>query len=623
LCFGTTVLGRNAQVSAPFVKGHAQLSLLEILRTVKIKFGACMSFLGEKGPKPYIESAYAQAQPLLTKLRVASLLSSVLTRITSSLAASTEFARAKFALFTPFLLTFLVACGGGSSSPPPPPSSSVFGPSSLSGTYVFSSTGLNLANGSPFLTMVGSLTSDGKGDITKGTVDIVEGSLGISSPAAQPITGGSYSVGTDGRGQIKFDTTTQAGAITITLDFVLITSSHGLVAEFDSSGTGSGTIDLQSAVTQSQLAGSYAFAASGTTANGASPTAIVGDFTLSSTGAISSGQEDVNNAGSYSGAPSQILTTSFVNLGTTPAKATIASSEGTSYTFDVYPIDSGHLKFVESDSLRLVSGDVFTQGSSVPTGQLVFALTGRDTNGLPLDSGGWLTSSSPAITAGLQDYNDAGSVGQAKSVSGGISAVSGGRSVLSLSGLVNGAASNTPGSYKFAAYPFTLNGSTGIELLEVDGLGVTSGAAYAQTSTTLATSQDYGLNLSVLNLNEVGVKSVVAIEEDGIAQFGTNTSGLSGTVDLNTGGGMLSLGKTLTGTFPAPVDSNGRGTVAAVPFNFDFYVVDSSSFLLLVTGTQIGTGIFTLEDAASSSSAVASISPLHQASHVHAPWQRQ
>ena len=243
------------------------------------------------------------------------------------------------------------------------------------------------------------------------------------------------------------------------------------------------------------------------------PIATVGAFTLDSTGAVSTGQEDVNNAGVYSGAPSQILTGSAVTLGTTPAKATIASSAGTSYTFDVYPIDSGHLKFIENDSQRLVSGDAYTQGTSIPTGQLVFTLAGEDTrtvNGLPpitlpLDSGGWLTNSRAAtLTTGLEDFIDgAGSVNQVHSVSGSFSVVSGGRSVLSLSGFVNGAA-NTPGNYTFAAYPFTFSGGgTGIQLLEIDGLGITSGAAYAQTSTSLAASQVYGLNLSALNLNEV------------------------------------------------------------------------------------------------------------------------
>jgi hypothetical protein len=532
--------------------------------------------------------------------------------------ACADFARKGFVLLlTLFGLTFLAACGGSSSSSTPAEhSSSDFGAGSLNGTYVFSSTGLDLSTEPLFLMMVGSLTANGSGGITRGTVDLIGAKVGVSSPAAQPITGGSYSVGTDGRGQISFDTTSRAGAVTITLDFVLTSSSHGLVTEYDSNGTGSGTIDLQSAITQSQLAGSYAFGVSGTGANGTSPTATVGAFTLDSTGAVSTGQEDVNNAGGYSGAPSQILTKSAVTVATTPATAAIASSAGTSYTFDVYPIDSGHLKFIENDSQRLVSGDAYAQGSSIPTGQLMFTLAGEDTSGRPLDSGGWLTNSGAAITAGLEDFSDGGSVSQANGVSGSISGVSGGRSVLSLSGFVNGAANNAAGNYKFATYPFTLSGGgTGIQLLEIDGLGITSGAAYAQTNTTLAASQGYGLNLSGLNLNEVGVvNGIVSIEEDGIAEFTTTTSGLSGFVDLNPGSGMLVFDKTLTGSFPTRVDSNGRGTATTAVFGFDFYVVNSSTFLLLGTDTLIGTGIFELQNAAGAPGAEPGVSPLHPAS---------
>jgi hypothetical protein len=537
---------------------------------------------------------------------------------------SADFARKGFVLpLTLFGLTFLVACGGSSSSTPATPPSSDFATSSLNGTYVFSSTGLDFSTDPLFLTMMGSLTANGSGGVTGGTVDLIGVNVGVSSPAAQPITGGSYSVDADGRGQIKFDTTTRAGAVTITLDFVLTSSSHGLVTEYDSNGTGSGTIDLQSAITQSQLAGSYAFGVSGTGANGTSPTATVGAFTLDSTGAVSTGQEDVNNAGGYSGAPSQILTKSAVTLATTPATATIASSAGTSYTFDVYPIDSGHLKFIENDSQLLVSGDAYTQGSSIPTGQLVFTLAGEDASGLPLDSGGWLTNSSAAITAGLEDFNDGGSVSQANSVSGSISAVSGGRSVLSLSGFVNGAANDIPGNYRFAAYPFTFGGGgTGIQLLEIDDLGITSGGAYAQTSTTLAASQGYGLNLSGLNLNEVGVNEIANIEEDDIAEFTTTTSGLSGFVDLHVDG-MLTFDKTLTGSFPASADRNGRGTATTPYFNFDYYVVNSSTFLLLVTDTQIGTGIFELQNAAGSPQTESGASTFHPAFHAHAARQQK
>jgi hypothetical protein len=163
-------------------------------------------------------------------------------------------------------------------------------------------------------------------------------------------------------------------------------------------------------------------------------------------------------------------------------------------------------------------------------------------------------------------------------------------------------------------------GDTGIELLEIDGLGITSGAAYAQTSTSLAASQGYGLNLSGLNPNAVGIDAIVNIEQDDIAQFTITTSGLSGYVDLNTGG-MPTFDQTLTGSFPTAVDSDGRGTATTAHFNFDFYVVNSSTFLLLVTDTQIGTGIFELQNAAGAPGAVPAVEPLHPA--LHAAWQKK
>jgi hypothetical protein len=485
-------------------------------------------------------------------------------------------------------LTLLVACGGSSSPTPVAPPSGGFNASSLSGTYVFSSTGVDATNGL-FLTMVGSLAANGSGGITGGSVDVLGASITPTTPIAQPITGGTYTVSADGRGQINFNTTVSTGAVTLTLDFVLTSSSHGLVTEFDANGTGSGTIDLQGTISQSQFAASYAFGLSGTGTTGTSSISTVGAFTLDSTGAVTAGQEDVNNDASYLGAAS-ILTTSAVNVATTPGTATIASSGGTSYTFDVYPIDDTHMKFVENDSQLLVSGDAYTQGTSIATGQLVFTMAGEDVTAGPLDSGGWLTNASGTISAGLEDWNDAGTVGTATAVSGGFSTLTGGRSVLSLSGFVNGAASDVPGDYAFAAYPFTYSGGSGIQLLEIDGLGITSGAAYPQTSTTLAASQGYGLNLTGVNSGG---------EEDDIAEFITTSSGFSGIVDLNDEG-TLSFDKTLTGSYTAP-DGNGRGSATTTNyFNFNFYVVNSSTYLLLESdASQVGLGTFQQQSAPS------------------------
>jgi hypothetical protein len=86
-------------------------------------------------------------------------------------------------------------------------------------------------------------------------------------------------------------------------------------------------------------------------------------------------------------------------------------------------------------------------------------------------------------------------------------------------------------------------------------------------------------------------------------------------------GRMPTFDKALTGSFPTPVDSNGRGTATTPLFDFDFYVVNSSTFLLFVTDTQIGTGIFELQNAGNSPGALPGISRLRPAFHAHAARQ--
>jgi hypothetical protein len=160
---------------------------------------------------------------------------------------------------------------------------------------------------------------------------------------------------------------------------------------------------------------------------------------------------------------------------------------------------------------------------------------------------------------------------------------------------VNGAANDVPGTYTFAAYPFSSNGITGIQLLEIDGLGVTSSAAYAQSGTSLAASQGYGLNLSGFNSNG---------EEDDIAEFTTTTTNFSGIVDLNDQGLTLTFDKTFTGTLPSAVDANGRGTATTNYFSYDFYVINSNAFILLeVDNSQVGLGVFEQQGAPGSAGA--------------------
>src|SRR5215471_8896279 len=267
-------------------------------------------------------------------------------------------------------LAILPSCGSGSSgttNPVAPPSGS-FSNSNLNGTYVFSVSGIDV-NQAPYA-VAGTFSANGSGGITAGTIDVNDADL-FAPVADSPITGNSsYKVNVDGRGQIALATSPLG---TITLDFVLQDSSHGLLTEFDANATGSGTLDLQSTATPS---GPYAFNLSGSDfSNGtaANPFATIGNFTVGSGGAIT-GLEDLNDNGIAYGNESL---TGTVVAGPAATPATVLATGFGTLTFDVFVIDSTHLKFIEMDAGSNLVGDAYAATSAtMPTGTLAFTLAG-------------------------------------------------------------------------------------------------------------------------------------------------------------------------------------------------------------------------------------------------------
>src|ERR1700730_4867151 len=75
--------------------------------------------------------------------------------------------------------TGLLMIAGCSSSGLPTPNQSGFGNSSLTGTYVVSVSGLDVTSTTESnFALTGTITADGKGNITGGTVDINDPALG-------------------------------------------------------------------------------------------------------------------------------------------------------------------------------------------------------------------------------------------------------------------------------------------------------------------------------------------------------------------------------------------------------------------------------------------------------------
>jgi hypothetical protein len=502
-------------------------------------------------------------------------------------------------LVTLSTFSVLTGCGGGSSNnttvvPPPPPP--VVIPTSLNGTYVVSFSGMevNAKTGtSTAFAMLGTLTADGKGNLT-GLIDLNDLDLSSAVGATSNVqTGlavtGTYTVGADGRATGSISFTVNGTQEQIGLDFVLISTAHGLITRFDNSGSGSGTLDLQSSATQSSFP-SLAFSLSGSDANGF-PLASAGAIAISPTGSVT-GIQDFNENGNSTGSAGLTLasTSNLTLTNGTSGKAEFDSNFG-SLSFNVWVIDSTHVKLIETDSSgTALSGDAFSQQTSFPVGQLVFTLGGFDALFNPFAAGGLMTSDANGNLNGFEDFNDSGHFTTAPNVNASCTSFVGGRCQMAFIGFSNGAMNN----FEFAAYPT----SGGVLLLEIDSFGLAQGAAYLQTATSFAAAQ-YGLNLSGDNGAEV----------DDIAEFTAGSVSASpnitpGMLDENDLGGTLAPA-TLSGAYTPAALVPGRGSVAVKSIktangtlNLEYYVVDSSTIAFIETDpAQVGVGSFELQNA--------------------------
>jgi hypothetical protein len=530
--------------------------------------------------------------------------------------ASTKCAGRLLMALTVIASTLLIASCGSSSSAPTP-NNVGFNIGSLNGTYVFSSQGADAA-GYP-LAVAGAFVTVGTGSITGGTVDIIDVAFDIlpSTPpatAAQSITGGSYTVGSDGRGRASL-----ASAYgTVTLDFVLTSTSHGLVSEFDTHGTGSGTLDLQTAVTSvSQLAGPYAFSLAGSDGSAnLAPFATAGAFNLNSSGSIigGGGVEDFNDNGVViSESLSGVAT---LGSGTGPGKIPLTT---TSFplTFDFYPIDATHWKLIETDYNEFLAGDVFTATQST-VGTMVFTMAGG-TSTTSVANGGLMTYNANSVT-GSEDVNTDGTVLTQVGFRGtpGATGLIGGRVVVTLSDFVP--------ATQWVIYPY----SGGLLMLETDSSAVTIGAAFAQSATSFTASGGYGLNLSGINSN--GPVNYIAQFNASSPTSSPNMSGILDDNEFATPIENLPLSGTYTPDSVSP--ATGRGLITAPTtgklgtflgaLNLEYYVVDSSTVLFIdVDSAQVAVGTFQAQGASGSAAAQSRMAIVHPAVRAHGALRRK
>ena len=429
------------------------------------------------------------------------------------------------------LVVALAGCGGSSFHSGPPPTGG-FSNSSFTGTYSFTIVGSNTGG---FFTIAGSITANGSGTITSGTVDINSpGTIGVATNVSAT---GSYSVKADGRGTATL--TTSAG--TFNFDFVILTAQRALVIRFDGNASASGTLDLQNAAAANllTLAGSFVFNLDGVDGATQNTEASAGIFTIDTSGDVTAGVQDTNRNGVLSTNAAMsigpLAMSVPVNGRGTLSLTTVA--DGTR-NFVYYVISANQIRLIETDNAPILTGDAFRQTSTAISGSFAFTTSGQSTNG-PFAAGGILNTngSGNILSTSMADSNNGGSVLQNVGLSGTYSVAGNGRGTMVLNGTTN-----------FAIYP----SSAGIQLLEIDASTVANGTAFQQSGTfsNATLNGRYGVNVTGLITPSTEFDSIAQVMADGAGHF-------TGNLDMNDGG-LLSTGLALNGTYN--LAASGRAT---------------------------------------------------------------
>ena len=507
----------------------------------------------------------------------------------------------------------------------------------LSGAYVLQTNGVD-SSGNPYQ-RVGVVVLDGNGGVTSGeqTVNFTNQSTGLQS-IKDPVIGGSYFVGGDGRGTIAIDTadvnvgqagTCLSGGSNIpcgieTFSLVVLSGSQVpspqvLLTKADDQSLGNssnetsiGRMDLQAGT--AAPTGGYAFVTHGTDIN-LSSIAVGGVLKISGHSVFSSGSVADLAYNDGSGTVSSPKSTASGTVSAPNAFGAVNIKLTTGFSplqFTGYIIDTSRMALIESDDTSgagfgVTAGLAISQGSATGTfntasftGKFAFGMFGPDSSLTPfsyLSSAGLFTSSGGGLlTNGYLDefqYQSGVDLQVSDAFSGTYAVDSTGRV-------------DTNSSIQFSSngqgpeLVFYLTGTGGPALVldteletGIGGAGIATGIAYPVT-TGASFSGLYGLT-STQNFLGTEADSAGEITANGTAKTA------SGILDMNidfSGSFSPQLGTTLTDGFQASAISGrltGTWTDASFPSPFSttlavaYYPVDSGhGFVTEIDGGGAG-----------------------------------
>lgn len=441
---------------------------------------------------------------------------------------------------------------------------------SLVGQYAFSFAGKN--SGGAYAS-AGTITFDGAGGITTGSEDVNNGSAtGVS------ITGGTYHIGTDGRGLATV--VTSAG--TETWQIALKDNTKAFLIRGDANVSGSGTMYSQDSTkfNVAAITGNYGLQANGPAAGQTGATAIAGAVAANGAGAFTSGKVDISTGTTAS--PNQAATGTYVAPSSTTGRGTLSISDTSgTQNFAYYVVNGTRLVIVETDAGATLRGELLQQaGGTISAasfaGSYAMVVSGTNNSGAPFGMGSVFTLDGAGnVTNGTADVNSNGVTQAGVALSGTYSVTDSATGRTEASVTVNNQAR------KFVVYPAS-SGSAFV--LEIDGVQTTSGRAFLQSSNPLVVAQFTGTYATSLTgtdfVNSPG-------EEDVTGNFVPNGgSALSGTVDINDSG-TIARNATVQGSYlVSSVTSRASGTLntssnTLSSGTFVYYVVDANRSLVL------------------------------------------
>lgn len=417
----------------------------------------------------------------------------------------------------------------------------------LSGHYAYAVSGYDSA-------LAGSLTLDGKGNVTGGIEDIRAPSTAMSGSAIA-ISSGTYTVGSDDRGTITYkDANGNSFTFAIAIGKISAgVASSGQMIEFDSNPlemTGSLALQSSADFSASALSGGYAFQSWGWDTTPA-PDVTVGSFTAAG-GTLSSGLFDQNDAGTViSAAP---FTGSIGAIDANGRGTITLSTSSGSAKFQIYIISAGSAYIINDASNPDVQSGVFASQSGAPFGSSSLAgdtiFESRSESGVPAPhtSLGQIVFSSGGNASATIDSNDSGTVALSQTFT----------ATWSVTSASNGRVLLTPtGGHAAVGYlvaPDELFATTEASGVMPDVATLEAQAAGPFTDAVLSGSYFYG-TLPLLAPPESGAGITFEVET-GVLGF-DGKGNLSGTLDDNDSGTPT---PDLTFTDTYSVASDGRVT---------------------------------------------------------------